>query len=516
MRLPLVALPSVVRAVGIAVLVTSAAVLIRKFLLDELGTRLVWITFYPAVVLAAFYGGWVSGVLTTVTAPLIAVYAWPWLVDKPFIFDYVDRLGLIAFLINAAMIVMVAGLARRERNRALQAKERLDILLDTSPDPMLSVATDGRIVRANRMAERFFGYANAELLAMTVEQLVPERFRRAHETHRRGYFADPRHRPMGGNRHLKARTRNGCEPDVEISLSHSGEGKDQLATITVRDVTERERNRYAMEQAHRNAENALARQREMQDILVQAEKMAALGGLVAGVAHEINTPVGVSLSSATHLEAETIKADALYRAGELTEEGLFDYFATARQATRLMTINSQRANNLIQSFKQVAVDQAGGERRRFDLALYLDEILLSLLPSLKKHNVQANIECPPDIEINSLPGALSQVLTNLIINSLTHAFAPGQAGNIAIFARLAEDDQIKIVYSDDGCGIPAGLHGRIFEPFFTTRRSEGGSGLGLHIVFNIMHQTLMGSITLDTNFAAGTRFIMRFPRVLTD
>lgn len=261
-------------------------------------------------------------------------------------------------------------------------------------------------------------------------------------------------------------------------------------------------------------EAALARQQEMQGELVQAEKLAALGGLVAGVAHEINTPVGITLSADTHLEAETQKADHAYKTGELTEEGLADYFATARQAAQLMTINSQRAADLIHGFKQVAVDQTGGEQRRFDLATYIDEVLLSLRPRLKKARIEIAVDCPAELTLDSLPGALSQVLTNLIMNSLVHAFEPDQTGHIHIAARLEADDHIRLTYRDDGRGIPPELHVKVFEPFFTTRRSKGGSGLGLHIVHTLVTQSLKGSLTLASLPGQGIEFALRLPRIL--
>ena len=266
--------------------------------------------------------------------------------------------------------------------------------------------------------------------------------------------------------------------------------------------------------AKERAEAALARQQEMQGELVQAEKLAALGGLVAGVAHEINTPVGITLSAATHLEAETQKADRAYQAGELTEEGLAEYFATARQAVQLMTLNSQRAADLIHGFKQVAVDRTGGEQRRFDLATYIDEVLLSLRSHLKKSRIEITVNCPAELTLDSLPGALSQVLTNLIMNSLVHAFEPDQVGHIEITANLEENDQVRLVYRDDGRGIPPELHAKVFEPFFTTRRSKGGSGLGLHIVHTVVTQSLKGSLTLASHPDQGTQFTLCLPRIL--
>ena len=405
-----------------------------------------------------------------------------------------------------------------------QTRQQLDLLLDTAPDAMLSVAPDGRIVRANQMAEQFFGYRDDQLLGMAVEQLIPLDYREAHQAQRSQYFQQinrPRQRSVNERTALTALKRDGSQALVEISLSHSGEAGARLATVTLRDVTEREQTRQALVAAKQQAELALAQQQQMQNELVQIEKLAALGGLVAGVAHEVNTPIGVMLSAATHLDAETQKTLRAYQSGELSEEGLSDYFATAAQATQLMTLNSQRAADLIQSFKQVAVDQTGGERRTFGVASYIDEVLLSLRPHLKKSAVQIHIDCPPSLRLDSLPGAFSQVLTNLIMNALTHAFAPEEAGQINITVKEegsegGDGDQICLTFSDNGRGIAPELHARVFEPFFTTNRAKGGSGLGLHIVHSIVTQSLKGTLAFDSQVGEGTIFVLHLPRSLSD
>ena len=259
---------------------------------------------------------------------------------------------------------------------------------------------------------------------------------------------------------------------------------------------------------------ALNTLQQIQETLVQSEKMAALGGLVAGIAHEINTPVGVILMSSTHLEAETDKVSARYSQGELSGDELEGYFDTARQSVRLMTINSQRAADLIHSFKQVAVDQTSGERREFELKSYIEEILLSLRPKLKTTAINITLECPENLIVDNYPGALSQILTNFIINSLLHAYQSDQTGMLSIRVTLLPDDTIKLIYSDDGQGIPPELQSKIFDPFFTTQRGRGGSGLGLHIVYNTVRQTLKGSLQMHSALAQGTTFTLCFPRVL--
>jgi C4-dicarboxylate-specific signal transduction histidine kinase len=263
-----------------------------------------------------------------------------------------------------------------------------------------------------------------------------------------------------------------------------------------------------------SAEEALNQLKTTQDSLVQSEKMAALGGLVAGIAHEINTPVGITLTSATHLSAKTEKIAKLYEQGELDGDELETYFKVAQQSTQLMTINSQRAADLIHSFKQVAVDQTSGERREFDLKNYIEEVLLSLRPTLKKATIKILLNCPENLIINSYAGAISQILTNFVMNSLIHGYEPNQSGVLSIAVASLDSDMIELTYSDDGKGIPEELQAQIFDPFFTTRRGNGGSGLGLHVVYNLVYQTLKGSLKLQSS-NNGTAFTVQFPRVLT-
>ncbi|MBF0095289.1 MAG: hypothetical protein HQL34_12215, partial [Alphaproteobacteria bacterium] len=262
------------------------------------------------------------------------------------------------------------------------------------------------------------------------------------------------------------------------------------------------------------AEEAYRTLRIAQNTLVQSEKMASLGGLVAGVAHEINTPVGIALTSASHLEVETGKVARAYAKGELEQADFEEYLSIAAEASRLLVSNCNRAAEMIRSFKQVAVDQTGGERRSFQLREYIDEVLLSLKPRLKKTRLAVAVDCPVDIILDSNPGLLSQSLTNLVMNSVIHAFAKDAEGKITISATLPDPDTVEIRYADDGRGIPPEIRDKIFDPFFTTRRGDGGSGLGLHIVFNAVNSGLKGTITPDYTRDSGAAFVIRIPRVL--
>jgi PAS domain S-box-containing protein len=282
---------------------------------------------------------------------------------------------------------------------------------------------------------------------------------------------------------------------------------------TYTDVTERKTAEDALRASKEAAELAYDRLHQAQDSLLQAEKMAALGSLVAGVAHEINTPIGTALTAASHLGERTSDFRALLQGGKLKKSDADRYLETATEASAIMVATIGRAAELIQSFKQVAVDQSTDVRRSFNLAEYIGEILLSLKPRLRQTTHTVSVDCPDDLEIDSYPGALSQVLTNFVMNSLVHGFAEGKVGFITISAQLQGRDAVTIRYTDTGKGIPEKNLAKIFEPFFTTRRGSGGTGLGLHIVYNIVAQSLGGTIAVESIEGQGASFILTIPRV---
>ncbi len=262
--------------------------------------------------------------------------------------------------------------------------------------------------------------------------------------------------------------------------------------------------------ANKELTEAMERLSQAQQQLIQSEKMASLGGLVAGVAHEINTPVGIGVTAASHLEAKTRIMLEEYRSGELKRSRLEAFLTMCDESTRMILSNLRRASDLIRSFKQVAVDRSTEERRVFRLREYLEQVLLSLRPYLKKTAIVVDLDCDPGLEIDSYPGVFSQILTNLVLNSLQHAFDPGQAGRIGI-ALAQEQDRLRFSFSDDGKGIAPEHLGKIFEPFYTTYRQKGGSGLGLSIVYNLVSRTLGGNILVASEPGQGTTFNINVP-----
>ncbi|MEN8718652.1 MAG: ATP-binding protein [Oceanococcaceae bacterium] len=269
--------------------------------------------------------------------------------------------------------------------------------------------------------------------------------------------------------------------------------------------------RQVQERDHANAEmnQALEQLRNTQDQLVQSEKMASLGGLVAGVAHEINTPIGVAYTAASTLQSRSHELAAEYAEGALRRSALDRYVRQASEIGDMIVKNLGRAAELIQSFKQVAVDQTSGERRRFALKEYVEETLVSLRPRLKKLPYSVDFRCEEGLVLNGYPGAISQILTNLIMNSVIHGFEGRDHGRITIHAQH-DGESVLLRYTDDGCGLSREARQRIFDPFYTTKRGQGGSGLGMHIVFNLVTRTLGGRITLPES-EQGATFELRFP-----
>ena len=243
-----------------------------------------------------------------------------------------------------------------------------------------------------------------------------------------------------------------------------------------------------------------------QDYLIESEKMAALGELVAGVAHEINTPIGLGVTGITHFLEITKEIKALYNKDNLGQDDFENYLEVSSNLANSININMVRAADLVKNFKQIAVDQTNEEQRNFNLCEYLDTILSSINNIIKKSKLTVNTHCDRDLNIKSFPGIYSQIITNLIINSINHGYEQDQEGVINIKVEKF-DDHLKIIYKDDGKGIPEENLTKIFKYFFTTNREHGGTGLGLNILYNLVTNNLNGKITCESIENKGVTFI---------
>ncbi|MBF0189638.1 MAG: HAMP domain-containing histidine kinase [Magnetococcales bacterium] len=263
-------------------------------------------------------------------------------------------------------------------------------------------------------------------------------------------------------------------------------------------------------QSNQALESSLTMLKRTHVQLLASEKMAALGGLVAGVAHEINTPVGIGVTAASFLESKTREFQNRYAAGNLSRADLEAYLEDAVESSSMILSNLIRAAELVRSFKQVAVDSSSEASRLFDFHTVIHQILQSLHPRLKKTPHKVTVHCPEDLVHFGRPDVFSQIITNFVLNSLQHGFADDQAGEMRIdMARNGAE--IVLHYADNGRGMGEEERARIFEPFFTTARHKGGSGLGMHIVFNLATATLGGEIRCQSAPEQGTAFTIAFP-----
>ncbi|MBC3916151.1 HAMP domain-containing histidine kinase [Undibacterium sp. CY18W] len=259
-------------------------------------------------------------------------------------------------------------------------------------------------------------------------------------------------------------------------------------------------------------ETALSNVNSAQAELARVERMAALGSMVAGVAHELNTPLGNCLLVASTLEEETRYLVKMVEDGKMRRSDLTRYANTALDSTKLLLRGLQQSAHLVGDFKQVAVDQSSAQRRQFALLIMLQELTALLHSSLRKTPYTLELNIPADIQLDSYPGLLGQVFTNLVNNAVAHGLEGQEEGHMRCTAEK-QGEQVVIVFEDNGKGIPADIINRIFEPFFTTKFGQGGSGLGLSITFNIISNVLGGSIHASSVVGVGTRFEIKLPLI---
>lgn len=286
------------------------------------------------------------------------------------------------------------------------------------------------------------------------------------------------------------------------------------------DITQIEEYRVQLEILNKNLEAKVSERTEQleklledltstQNRLIEKEKMAALGDLVAGVAHEINTPIGVSITAITFLSGLEASFSSLLESGKIRKSEIQDFINEIRETVEILITNLENAARLINGFKKIAVDQSISDERKFNLSEYVDSIVISLRPQFKKagHNVLNKVD--KNIFIIADAGAIYQILSNLIMNAIIHGFVNKNNGTVEILT-FVENSELTIFIKDDGAGIPKEIHRKIFDPFFTTRRGEGGSGLGLAIVYNLITGKLKGTLDFSCPPEGGTEFRILF------
>lgn len=439
-------------------------------------------------------------------------------------------------LFSGAMILFICLLTwflilyierlRSSEESLRRSEQRFISIFRHSPVPLaLLRMPDSRFVEVNDFWFKDFGYSREEVIGHTSVEV--------------GLWVDPADRqPMIDallnhgiiDRHeVRYRRKDGSIAICLLSGQVIDNKEGKLFIYSSMDITrqreieneirrlnaeleERVRNRtQKLEQTNAELAEALASMRAMQGELIRSEKMAALGSLVAGVAHELNTPIGNSVTVASTLMEQTEAVLEEERSGKLRKSLFERYLENTTQGTQLLLHTLRRASELISSFKQVAVDQSSDQRRRFDLKNVLQEVSATLAPTYKHTPYRLELHLAPGLELDSYPGPIGQVITNFVTNSLTHAFEDRDHGTMLLSTRRVDDGHVEIVFSDDGIGIPEANQKRVFDPFFTTKLGQGGSGLGMNIVYNLVTSLLGGSIVLQSKPGQGTTLTVTLP-----
>ncbi len=390
-------------------------------------------------------------------------------------------------------------------------------IVETVVDGIVSIDAGGIITAVNPSIERMFGYRGHELIGRNVKLLMPEPYRSRHDEFIGNYLRTGQRKIIGIGREVEAVRKDGRVFPIDLAVSElRGSGERGFVGV-MRDITERKEAARALQALNEQLTlkvdelaRALEHLRLTQAQLVEAEKLASLGSLVAGVSHEINTPIGVCVTAASYLSGHARELRSRYQEEKLDTGALETFLGQIEEAGVILERNLGRAAELIRSFKQVAVDRSSNLKRRFRLAEFIEELLSSLRPQLRHSRIVIEVDCDPDIELHSMPGALSQVLTNLLQNAQIHAFDKDQPGHVLIACRQ-QDGRLVLRFSDDGRGMAEDNLKRIFDPFFTTRRGAGGTGLGLSVTYNLVTQALGGRIQVSSQPGEGTQFELDLP-----
>jgi signal transduction histidine kinase len=271
----------------------------------------------------------------------------------------------------------------------------------------------------------------------------------------------------------------------------------------------------ALKDSNQELLSTLEKLHQFQGQLVESEKMASLGDMVAGVAHEVNTPIGLGVTASTLLSDRLLEIKQAFENKTLKSSHLKKFLIEGEENTAIIYRNLKRAAELITSFKKVAIDQSSEEARTFNVKHLLDEVLLTLAPQIKSLPFVINIDCSNELTITSKPGPINQIIINLILNSITHGFENREHGIITIQIAVA-NNMLNINYQDDGKGIAPSIINKVFEPFTTTKRGSGGSGLGLHLVYNLVTQALGGEISFSSEVDQGVNFKINLPVQVVD
>ncbi|WP_295998236.1 ATP-binding protein [Rugamonas sp.] len=439
-----------------------------------------------------------------------------------------DEIEVFSRSLNTMSGTLRERIAQLEQSqlRLSESEARFKTLFDMTPLPLTVSDQDGRVITANQAVTRVFGPAARDIVGKRSDDVEfwaspAERARIWSIYHTDGavrgavagvMFPDGRVGSVAiwsSSLVLDGRAAIiWALLDLSEELNAKRELKDLNAELENR-VLERS---AALEQANRDLSAALDTLRRTQGELLAAEKMASLGSLVAGIAHELNTPIGNSLLAATSLSDRVSDFQQTVDGGALRRSELNAHLEEVRIASGLISGSLQKAAQLISSFKQIAVDQTSDQRRVFDLLTAVHDTTATYMPRLRRAHCEVHLQIPHGIALDSYPGSWYQVLNNLINNALTHAFEGRASGTVTIRAADLGDGLVELVFADDGVGMPDEVLRHVFDPFFTTKMGQGGTGLGMNIVYNIVTGVLGGRITVESTSGLGTTVRILVPR----
>ncbi|WP_229261329.1 sensor histidine kinase [Duganella margarita] len=440
-----------------------------------------------------------------------------------------DEIAIFARTLNtmsAALRERIAQLEQSQR-RLSESEARFKTLFDMAPLPLTVSDREGRIVAANRAVRHTFGSAADNLIGKRSNEVpfwasAVER-ERIWQIYReegavQGAIAGVL-LPDGSVGSVaiwsSSLTLDGNDAIIWalLDLTEELNAKRELKDLNV-SLESRVRERSAaLERANGELNATLQTLRHTQHELLSSEKMASLGSLVAGIAHELNTPIGNSLLASTALHDRVLDFGQQVSAGNLRRSQLTAHLDEVCTASTLISGSLHKAAELISSFKQIAVDQTNDQRRAFDLLAAVQDAIATYMPRLRRVPCEVTLQIPAELVLDSYPGGLYQILNNLITNALTHAFEQRHGAAITVSAERLDGDIIALAFRDNGSGMGDDVLKRVFDPFFTTRMGQGGTGLGMNIVYNIITGVLGGRISIDSALGAGTTIRMLLPRV---
>lgn len=437
------------------------------------------------------------------------------------------------------LMVMVSDISARKHQEQLNRlmEQRYRNLVEQAVDSLLLLDLDAnRFIDANANAERLLGYTHEELLQAGPELLYPlkpEAGRPGSAKAFESFLKAVAGESVFFEHEYETRSHSLIPCETRISRMPSERGI--VLRISLLDISERkawewrlmslnaelerrvEERTDALRRTNNDLSEALEHVQRVQEEIVRQEKLAELGALVAGITHEISSPIGNALLAAGGLQEQMGRIRDELNRGVLSRARLDDFLGNYAQSSTIIELNLRRANDLIATFKQLAVDQSSDQRRLFDLRLICEEVCTAFHPQLKRSAINTEIEVPDGIRLDSFPGALGQVLGNLVQNSIVHAFgdrqAPFMSGKPTVRFSLesTSEQEIVLVFSDNGRGMDDDVKAMAFDPFFSTRIGKGGSGLGLHLVRTLMESRLGGHLVLETAPGQGVLFHLTLP-----